>query len=197
MRAVKKVSERYLENVALYYLQRFASSAESLRRVLRRRVDRSARVHDTDRAEGNAMAEAVVARMVAAGLVDDRAFAVARAARLEARGGSPRLIAAHLRGKGIAPELVADALASLSERSADGHGDGAGGGAGEGRGDAALRAAVNLARRRRLGPFRPPEARAASREKDLAAFARAGFTYATARRILDAATPEELEGELD
>ena len=197
MREVKKVSERYLENVALYYLQRFASSAESLRRVLRRRVERSARVHGTDRAEGNAMAEAVVARMVAAGLVDDRAFAVARAARLEARGGSPRLIAAHLRGKGIAPELVDDALASLRERSADGRGGDAGAGTGEGRGDVALRAAVNLARRRRLGPFRPPEARAASREKDLAAFARAGFTYATARRILDAATPEELEGEVE
>lgn len=187
---MKQVSERYLENVALYYLQRFASSAESLRRVLRRRVDRSARVHGTERAEGNAMAEAVVARMVAAGLVDDRAFAVARAARLEARGGSPRLIAAHLRGKGIAPELVEEALASLSEG-----GGGDGGDAGEGRGDMALRAAVNLARRRRLGPFRPPEARAAMREKDLAAFARAGFSYATARRILDAETPEEIEGE--
>jgi regulatory protein len=172
----KKVSESHLENVALYYLQRFAASAETLRRVLRRRVERSARVHCTDRGEGNAMADAAVARMVAAGLVDDRAFAAARAARLHARGAAPRLIAAHLRGKGIAPELIEETLAGL----------------GGGKSDGGWRAAVNLARRRRLGPFRAQEERAAAREKDLAAFARAGFAYAIARRILTAATPEEL-----
>ncbi len=190
MRGVKKVSERHLENVALYYLQRFAASAETLRRVLRRRVERSARVHGTDRAEGNALAEAVVARMVAAGLVDERAFALARAARLEARGASPRLIVARPKGKGIAPELIAEALAGLGG-SGDGGRDGGGDG---GCCDPALRAAVNLARRRRLGPFRSAAEREASREKDLAAFARAGFTYATAKRILNAATAEEIEG---
>lgn len=191
MRGVKKVSERHLENVALYYLQQFAASAETLRRVLRRRVERSARVHGTDRAEGNALAEAVVARMVAAGLVDERAFALARAARLEARGASPRLIVARLKGKGIAPELIAEALAGLGG-SGDGGRDGGGDG---GCCDPALRAAVNLARRRRLGPFRSAAEREASREKDLAAFARAGFTYATAKRILNAATPEEIEDD--
>ena len=45
----KPVSERRLENVALFYLQQFAASAETLRRVLRRRVARSARIHGTDR----------------------------------------------------------------------------------------------------------------------------------------------------
>ena len=59
----------------------------------------------------------------------------------------------------------------------------------------AFRAAVNLARRRRLGPFRRAGERAAMRGKDLAALARAGFSYPIAKRILDAATPEELERE--
>ncbi|MDZ3836647.1 MAG: RecX family transcriptional regulator, partial [Rhodospirillales bacterium] len=171
----KPVSERRLENVALFYLQRFAASAETLRRVLRRRVERSARIHGTDRAEGNAMAEAVIARMGAAGLVDDRAFALARAAKLHGRGASPRLIAAHLKARGIGAELVAEAMAGLAadlgvagEGGADG---GAGPGEGKGAGadadaggaqprralsdEVAFRAAVNLARRRRLGPFRP------------------------------------------
>lgn len=191
----KPVSERRLENVALFYLQRFAASAETLRRVLRRRVERSARVHGTDRAQGNAMAEAVVARMLAAGLIDDRAFACARAARLHARGALPRLISAHLKARGIAAELVEEALAELQAASAGGTDEDAhrrGRGAAE---DVAFRAAVNLARRRRLGPFRRAEERAAFRGKDLAAFARAGFSYATANRILAANAPEELEEE--
>ena len=195
MRRAKKVSERHLENVALYYLQRFAASGETLRRVLRRRVECSARVHGTDRAEGDAMVEAVVARMLAAGLVDDRAFSTARAGRLLGRGASPRLIAAHLKGRGIAAELIDEALAELGDD--DGGGTCGGGFQGEGGGEWGVtwRAAVNLARRRRLGPFRVEDERAAWREKDLAVFARAGFVYAIARRILEAPTPEALEEE--
>ncbi len=198
----KPVSERRLENVALFYLQRFAASAETLRRVLRRRVDRSARVHGTDRAEGHAMAERVVARMVAAGLVDDRAFALARAARLHGRGASPRLISVHLKARGIGADLVDQALAGLAaDLGADGQAPGAGGeeaGSGGSRragssDEVAFRAAVNLARRRRLGPFRREEERAAFLKKDLATLARAGFSYAIARRLLAAAGPEELE----
>jgi regulatory protein len=168
--------------VALFYLQRFAASAETLRRVLRRRVERSVRLHGTDRAEGNAMADAVVARMAAAGLVDDRAFAHARAGRLHGRGASARLIAAHLQARGIAAALVDDALAGLDEAAG-------------GEENRALQAAISFARRRRLGPFRPPAQRAAMRQKDLAALARAGFSYAIAKRLLDGKTPEEAEGE--
>ncbi|MCA9558512.1 MAG: RecX family transcriptional regulator, partial [Myxococcales bacterium] len=52
--------------------------------------------------------------------------------------------------------------------------------------DPDLAAAARYARRRRLGPFRPAEARAERREKDLAALGRAGFSYAIARRVIDA-----------
>ena len=48
----RRVTAQYLENAALHYLQRFASSSASLRRVLMRKVDRSAQAHGTDPAEG-------------------------------------------------------------------------------------------------------------------------------------------------
>jgi regulatory protein len=52
---------------------------------------------------------------------------------------------------------------------------------------AELEAAATYARRRRLGPHRrDPEARAERRERDLAALARAGFSYAIAQQIIDA-----------
>lgn len=180
-RQPRRVSERMLENVAQYYLQRFAASAESLRRVLLRRVERSARAHGTDRSEGAGWVEAVVGRCVSDGLVDDRAFAAARAARLHRQGKPARAIAAHLQNKGIAPDLVE---ATLSDLQAEDGGDWA--------------AAVHFARRRRLGPFRTAAAAAEApemQEKDLAAFARAGYSYGIARRVLAAATPAALDAE--
>ena len=51
---------------------------------------------------------------------------------------------------------------------------------------AELEAARALARRRRLGPWRGPAERAARREKDLAALARAGFGLDLARQVIDA-----------
>jgi regulatory protein len=79
--------------------------------------------------------------------------------------------------KGVAPDDIDGALAALAETA----------------GNTDFTAAVNLARRRRLGPYRPLAARAEMREKDLAALARAGFSYDIARRVVDAATAEDPE----
>ena len=54
-------------------------------------------------------------------------------------------------------------------------------------------AATRLARKRRLGPYRPVAARRDNREKDLAALARAGFSYDVALSVIDAEDPETLE----
>ncbi len=66
-----------------------------------------------------------------------------------------------------------------------------------GPGEPELAAALACARRRRLGPYRPPPARKSMRQKDLASLARAGFAYDVARRVVEAETAEELERELD
>ncbi len=59
-----------------------------------------------------------------------------------------------------------------------------------------MAAALAHARRRRLGPCRPPAARKSMREKDLASLARAGFAYDVARRVVEAETAVVLEREL-
>ncbi|MCH8002677.1 MAG: RecX family transcriptional regulator, partial [Proteobacteria bacterium] len=56
-------------------------------------------------------------------------------------------------------------------------------------------AALAYARRRRLGPYRSPQARAAMREKDLAALGRRGFGYELARRVIETGDVSELEEE--
>jgi len=173
----RKATPKSLENAALYHLERFASSAENLRRVLLRRVERSARAHDTDREEGAAAVDDIVRRFVASGILNDGAYAAARAGTLHRRGASARKIRASLMQKGVAGDDIEAALTTLRDEA----------------GDPELAAAITLARRRRLGPYRPETDREARREKDLAALARAGFGYDIARTVIEASDIEALE----
>ena len=166
----KPLTAQRLENAALHYLERFAASADSLRRVLLRRVERSAREHETDREEGAQWVAALIARYQASGLLNDAAFAEAKTASLHRRGGSTRAIRQKLSAKGVGEDDIARALAERLDVSS---------------GDPDLEAALALCRRRRLGPHRPAGAREAARDKDLAALGRAGFDYETARRAVD------------
>jgi regulatory protein len=170
-----RISPAYLENAALHYLQRFATSSANLRRVLMRKVQRSAEAHGSDPAEGAALVEALVARYQAAGLLDDRQYASAKAASLQRRGTSSRGIRERLAVKGVDRDLISETVDRLHEEEG---------------GD--LAAAAAFARRRRLGPFRTAAAGrsgggagdTARPGKELAAMARAGFAFDVARRVL-------------
>jgi regulatory protein len=179
-RGPRKATATYLENAALYYLQRFSSSAANLRRVMIRKVEKSAHCHGTEPDEGAALVDAMIERYLSSGLLDDAVYASGRTRALHRRGASARSIRATLRGKGVAGSIIDDALAGLAQ-------DG---------GDPELVAAARLARRRRLGPYRTGDEREKRREKDLAALARAGFSYGTARRVIESLSVEELEDEV-
>ncbi len=176
-RLPRRVTAAHLENAALHYLERFSSSSANLRRVLMRKVARSARAHGTDPAEGVGLVEAIIARYLQSGLLDDAAYAVQKAASLRRRGASRYGIRGKLAVKGVDAEFIDAALERL-----DGE-----------RGSGDLGAACALMRRRRLGAYRPKEERAAHRRKDLAALARAGFSLDVARRVLAAADVDALE----
>lgn len=165
-----------LENAALDYLARYASSRASLKRVLGRRVARAAREGRIDATEGARLIEDILARHVASGLLDDAAYATQQAASLHRRGASAGGVRARLMQKGVDADAIGTALAGLKAESG---------------GD--LTAACALVRRRRLGPFRPPASRAATRDRDLGILARAGFSHAIARRVLSAADPDALD----
>ena len=162
----RKLDAASLENAALHYLGRYASSAENLRRVLMRKVQRS----EIATEEGAAIVAALIERYRRAGLVDDEAYAEAQVAGLRRRGGSRQAIVARLGAKGVAREEIAAALGTANVA-------------------AELAAACALARRRRLGAYR----KTPDRDKDMAAFARAGFPVEIARQVLSCRTIEEIE----
>ena len=168
-----------LERAALHYLARYATSAENLRRVLQRRVEKSARFCGTDRQEGSAQIEAILAKLTAVRLLDDAAYARARAITLFRRGLPRRGIKAMLHAKGVAGAHIDEALAAVEAET----------------GDPDLAAALAYARRRRIGPYRPESERGRSRHRDLAALSRRGFDVDTVRRVIDAMDLPALEAE--
>lgn len=174
-----KATPEGLERSALYYLERYDSSSGHLRRLLRRKIQLSARVHGTDPEAGRAAVERLIARLTGLGLLDDARYARERVRSLLARGTSAAMIRARLRAKSLPAELVEAALAEQTQDE----------------GQRELRAALRYARRRRLGPFRLQD-RAERRDRDLATLGRQGFGYETARRVVDCDDPAALEAEL-
>lgn len=181
----RKVSPAALRNSALYYLQRFSASRSAVAQVLRRKARRSLEHHGGDPAEVEGWIEALLTDLERLGLLNDKAFAEGRVRSLSGRGTSQRGIRMALGRKGVAAEVIDQALERVAEET--------------GVGDPRLRdlqAAAAYARRRRLGPWRDDAAREERRDRDMAALARQGFSHAIARRVIDAESPEALEEEI-
>ena len=161
-----------LYEAALNHLACYAATEAGLRRVLQRRIDRWARLQtDPDAAAPVITAAreaigAVIARLVEAGAISDTAFAENRAKSLTRTGRSNRAIQATLIAKGIAPDLARTTAVSDTETE--------------------LAAALILARKRRIGPYRAAEdIDPALRLKEMGLLARAGFSRDIAEQALD------------
>jgi len=168
-----RMTETSLANAALFYLSRYASSSGNLRRVLMRKVQRSAAFYGDDPAPLKPIVDRLVETHAGSGAVNDTLYAESQTRTLRRRGGSARAIVQKLNAKGVPAEIIAETAAAMAEDGGD------------------LDAAFRLARRRRLGPFRTAN-RAENRQHDMAALGRAGFGYQIAATIIDAEDAEIL-----
>ena len=153
-----RLTEKALDNVALYYLQRYAATRASLKRVLLNRIRRAAKEQPEKAAALQACIDPLLERYERSGLLNDVAFAQMKTDSLRRRGGSARGIANKLAQKGVAKATIKATV--VSDRGSE------------------LEAARELCRRKKLGSHRtrvdtdPQRAR-----KDMAVLARAGFRY--------------------
>jgi regulatory protein len=161
-----------LYQAALNYLARYAATQAGLRRVLQRRIDRWAHAQpDRDAAEPVLRAardaiDPVVKRLTEAGALSDAIFAESRARSLLQRGQSARSVQMRLIAKGVAPAMARQASATDAETE--------------------LSAALVLARKRRIGPYRlAGDDDPVVRMKELGMLARAGFARDIASQALD------------
>lgn len=155
-----------MHEAALRHLARFAATEAGLLRVLDRRILRWQRASgetDDTASPSRTAAREVVQALVTAGALDDQTFAAARSRRLVRAGSSRRAVMAHLAAKGVDSETANAALPSA---------------------EAEFLAAIAFVRRRRLGPFRPPDADPVDPMRELATLGRAGFPRDIAERAL-------------
>lgn len=166
----RRISAQYLENAALYYLQRYASSAENLRRVLLRKVKRSSDFHKTDPEPFYPVIDDMILRYERSGLLNDKGFAEAKVASLRRQGQSRQAILAKLQAKGLTRADIEAALAQAAAEHAE---------------DAEMTAALAFIRRKKIGRYaKAPAGDPKARQKELAAMGRAGFSYELARAAL-------------
>jgi regulatory protein len=161
------LDEAALRDLALHYAARFATTRLKLQRYLARKLKERGWV-----GEQPADLEALTARLIELGYVNDAVFAAMKSRAMAARGLGHRRVSEQLSAAGVGAEDRSDAPDE----------------------QAALATALAFAKRKRLGPF----ARAVSddpsvRQKALAALLRAGHPMAAARQILAARSVEEAE----
>ena len=157
--------------MALRYVARFATSAAKLEAYLARKLRERGW-------EGDSAAEAVtvigglLTRFIAAGYVNDEAYAQIKTQSLLRRGYGKRRIDQALVQAGIGEDVRLDLRAGVTEQR---------------------QAALALAKRRRLGPYGAQASDGRERERQMAAMLRAGHPLDMARKLVDAADVETAE----
>lgn len=178
-RPPKKITATYLHNSGLYYLQRFAASTGQFRRVMQRKIDKSCLFHkEQNREDCLRILDELIQTFQRSGLLNDEGYATGAIRSLRHRGLSTRAIIAKMDMRGISSEITQRTLREIDNDSVE---------------NPDLIAALRVARRRRVGPFRKSDSvDDAAKDKALAALARSGFSYDICNRAL-AMSREEAE----
>jgi len=149
-----------LDELALGYVGRFATSRAKLLTYLRRKLRERGWS-----GEGDPPLDGLADRLARLGYVDDRAYALSKARSLTGRGYGERRVRQALSLAGIADEEAGDAR-ELARAEA-------------------VESALRFARRRSLGPFATEAPDPTRRERAMAAMIRAGHGFSLARAIIE------------
>jgi regulatory protein len=169
-RTLRPLDRKRLEELALRYVGRYATTRAKLRSYLARKLRERGW---EDVAEPNL--DALAARLSELGYVDDAAYAMSKAHALSSRGFGKRRLDEKLRLAGVGEEDATDAREHAGTEADD--------------------ASLRYAERRRLGPFAPQIGDPKQREKALAAMVRAGHSFELARAIIRLQPGEQVDRE--
>ena len=168
-RARPPLDSAKLDELALGYVSRFATTRAKLRAYLARKLRERGwnGEHEPD-------LEAIAERLAGHGYIDDAGFALAKSRALSGRGYGKRRLLTALRAAGVGDE---DGAGARDHADAE-----------------AIAAALRFAERRRLGPFALKQADdPRDREKALSAMVRAGHSFALAKAIVELAPGDAVD----
>ena len=170
-RALPPLNQQTLQELALRYVGKFATTRAKLSVYLARKLRE--RGWDGERTPD---LEALADRFAELGYIDDAAYALGQSRSLSSRGYGKRRLNQRLRVAGVQDDDRAEA---------DAHADAE-----------AVGAALRFAERRRLGPFASSAPDPRLREKWIAAMVRAGHGFGIAREIAWLAPGSEIDPDV-
>jgi len=167
-RALPPLTEAGLQELALRYVGKYATTRSRLRSYLSRKL----REQGWEGAREPDLVE-LAGRFAQLGYIDDAAYALGQSRSLSSRGYGKRRLSQKMHLAGVADEDRNDANAHADEAAVD--------------------AALRFAQRRRIGPFAIEQADPKQREKWIAALLRAGHNFGIAREIASLAPGAEID----
>src|SRR5690349_11106438 len=168
-RPLPPLTESKLNELALRYVGKYATSRAKLRAYLSRKL-RERGWSGSGAPDLDGLAE----RFAHAGYIDDAAYALSKSRALSSRGYGKRRLIEKLHVAGVAED---DGRAAREHADAE-----------------ALHAALRFAERKRLGPFGSSGGDPERRQREIAAMVRAGHPFPVAKAIL--AWPADAEVDL-
>lgn len=168
----KKITEKYLYNSGLAYLQRYPASTNHFKFIMMRKINKSCRHHiDQDLEECKKLLDSTAVKFQELGLLDDNAYLKGMVTSLRRRGLAARQIEMKLQQKGLDKGAIKQAVQAhdTDEYESNENGD--------------VYSALIFIRKKRLGPY--DTAGRHSPEKALATMARAGYSYDVAKKTLE------------
>lgn len=157
-RAPPPLDKERLQELALRYVAKYATSRAKLRSYLARKLRERGWIGDDE-----PDLQALASHFADLGYIDDPSYALTKSRMLSARGFGKRRLVETLHRAGVSE---GDSRAALDVADLQ-----------------AVDAALRFARRHRLGPFATQKADRTQREKWIAAMIRAGHAFSLARAI--------------
>lgn len=167
---VKRITEKRLYNITLFYLSKYEASTLKIRQMLRRRLEKAKQREEEVPPEATEWIENVIQKMKELGYVNDTRFAENQTRILARQGKSAAFIIQKLQQAGIEATVTRSLLTDREETDSE--------------------RALQWLKRHRKGGFRlrrpiDETEQKSFYQKDLAALGRAGFDYQTARTALE------------
>lgn len=187
----KPLTAKRIRNIAEYQISQREMTRHGLEMIFERRAfallrNRPHEEAIVEREEIRARVSIELDRLVELGYLDDRRFAQMRARQAFRSGKGEKRIALDLQKKGISADIIHSAIAMAAKEIRDEVNCGLDDEGTEPE-SADFQAALNYARKKRLGPFasQSSDERERVSQRALASMARRGFSFTLARRVLE------------
>lgn len=169
---VSPLNATKLRSLALFYVGKYATSRKKLSQYLDRKV-RQRGWDDSEPPQIEALSEEFSDR----GYINDAEFAASKARSLVQRGYGIKRLEQDIYASGISGEDQDEAIAILREHR--------------------IKAADNYARKKHIGPYAREEASREQKQKQLAAFLRAGHDLKIAQKFIDAESDDFMDWDIE